>query len=394
MSPLTFQKAERSQSRGRIAIDGPAGAGKTLTALRLAVALLVAGKRIAVIDTEHGSASKYAPPAGQEPDNKFTFDFDVIELDTFAPATYVEIIHAAEKAGTYGVLVIDSLSHAWEGEGGALDMHDAATVKSGNSWTAWRDVTPEHRRMVDAILQTDLHVVTTMRSKMDTVQEQDERGKTVIRKVGMAPIQRQGMEYEFDLVADMDWDHNFVVSKSRFPELDGVVKKKPDVEWFGNIRSCLETGKALAPKPTPTPVKATQPAEITAPEADTPADKTPAEVIIEKLRADAALLDREGGNASKRPLFATNAAKILGKVLEDTDINLEGAGVAVAFAAAGIENAGLSDLTVGQLRAISRWLYDANTKALRPQAVSELGMVLNAPQIKAVYDAETAEQAA
>lgn len=242
---VTFTKATKKRSKARFAIDGASGSGKTYTALTAATALAEGG-RIAVIDTERGSASLYSD----------IFDFDVLELNTFSPTVYVDAIKAAEEAG-YDVIVIDSLSHAWEGEGGALDLADAATKRqrTPNSYTAWRDVTPIHRAMVDAILQSKCHIVATMRSKMDYVQEKDERtGKTVIRKVGMAPIQRQGMEYEFTVVADMDLDNNLMISKTRFSPWNGVVQNKPDVKFFKTFVAWLNDGDVQKPmlseKPT------------------------------------------------------------------------------------------------------------------------------------------------
>jgi len=244
-----FQKATKNKIKARVAITGPSGSGKTYTALIAATALSAGGK-IAVIDTERGSASLYSDK----------FDFDVLELDEFSPATYTKAIEAAQDAG-YDVIVIDSLSHAWEGEGGAIDMVDDAAARSrtGNSYTAWREVTPIHRRMVDAILQSKSHVIATMRSKTEYVLETDSKGRQVPRKVGMAPIQRSGMEYEFTVVCDMDLDHKIVVSKSRFEPLQDAVETKPTEKFFRPFVEWLEKGDAkpetpAAPKPvTPKP---------------------------------------------------------------------------------------------------------------------------------------------
>lgn len=229
-----FQKATRRQSRLRMTIDGPAGSGKTYTALRFAHAL---SGRIAVIDTERGSASKYV---GDNPDG-IPWDFDVLNLITFSPEKYTEAILLAAKA-QYNVLVIDSLSHAWEGVGGALEIKQRA----GESWSAWRHVTPIHNRMVDAILQSPMHVITTMRSRMEYVQEVDQvTGKTVIRKVGMSPIQRPGFEYEFDLVCDMDWAHILTVSKSRCSAVADRVTERPGPEFIRPVFEWLESGAAI-----------------------------------------------------------------------------------------------------------------------------------------------------
>lgn len=252
---LTFTKATKAKVKARVAIDGPSGAGKTYSALILATVLANGGK-IAVIDTERGSASLYSDK----------FDFDVLELDTFSPALYTQAITAAEEAG-YQVIVIDSLSHAWEGEGGALDQVDQkATQIKGNSYVAWKDVTPMHRRMVDAMLQSKAHIVVTMRSKMEYVQEKNEKGNTVIRKVGMAPIQRQGMEYEFTIVADMDVDHHISISKSRCEEMADKVALKPGGDFWKTFTVWLNTGEEKKPTPQQVKAPAPQPANPVPPE--------------------------------------------------------------------------------------------------------------------------------
>jgi hypothetical protein len=233
---MQFTKATRTQSKLRMTLDGPAGSGKTYTALRFAHTL-AASKPIAVIDTEHGSASKYA---GEAPDGT-PWQFDVAELRTFSPETYTEAIDAAGRGG-YAVLIVDSLSHAWEGKGGALEIKDnVAKNTRNNDYTAWRAVTPMHNRMIDAMLQSPCHIITTMRSRMDYVQDLDDRGKVVgIRKIGMAPIQRPGMEYEMDVVCDIDWEHMLTVSKSRCPAVAGIQRlhqpgpgfMQPVIDWL------------------------------------------------------------------------------------------------------------------------------------------------------------------
>lgn len=233
-----FTKAVKGKGKARIALIGPSGSGKTMSALFIAKAL---GERIALVDTENGSASKYAGEAGVP-------DFDTLNLGEFSPQTYVEAIHAAEAAG-FDVLIIDSLSHAWMGKGGALEMVDNVSKrsKSGNSFTAWREVTPHHNALVDALVQCKLHLIVTMRAKAEYVLQTDERGKQVPKKVGMAPIQREGLDYEFDIVGDIDLDHNFVISKTRCRALDSAVITKPDEKLGQTIRAWLESGKDVPP---------------------------------------------------------------------------------------------------------------------------------------------------
>lgn len=229
-----FKRASKTQAKARVALIGPSGSGKTFTALRLARGF---GGRVAVIDSERGSASKYADQ----------FEFDVVNLETFAPDNYIEAIRAAEAEG-FDVLVIDSLSHAWNGLGGALEMVDnaAARSKSANKFAAWRDVTPKHNAMVDAIIRSRCHIIATMRAKTEWVLEEDDRGKKVPRKVGLQPIQRDGLEYEFDVVGDMD-DAKLAVSKTRMPALKGAVVREPGEELGKQIGAWLSDG---APAPS------------------------------------------------------------------------------------------------------------------------------------------------
>ena len=228
---VQIRKAVKYESKLRLALIGPSGSGKTLTSLLLASAL--AGEQgVIVIDTERGSASKYADQ----------YSFDVIQLESFSPEGYIEAIHAAEEGG-YGVLVIDSMSHEWAGPGGILEMVDgvARRNKGGNSFAAWGEVTPRHNRFIDAITRARLHVIVTMRSKQEYALDKDERtGRTTPRKVGLAPIQRDQVEYEMDIAADMDIDHTLVVQKSRCPALANAVIARPGADLAETLRDWLQ----------------------------------------------------------------------------------------------------------------------------------------------------------
>lgn len=244
---MTFTKATKKKAKLRLALVGPSGSGKTYTALSIANGL---GKRIAVVDTERASASKYSG----------IFEFDTLELETFSPQMYIDAIHAAGQAG-YDVLVIDSLSHAWMGAGGALEMVDNAAKKSQsrNSFGAWREVTPIHNAMVDAILRAPLHVIVTMRAKTEYVLEKDERtGKTTPRKVGIQPVQRDGMEYEFDVVGDITEDHDFIVGKTRCPDLADRIFKKAGADVASVLTAWLTDGTEATAKPAPASAIETQ----------------------------------------------------------------------------------------------------------------------------------------
>src|SRR5574343_276063 len=190
-----FHTAVKAESKLRLAISGPSGSGKTYTSLAIASAL-ANGKSIALIDTEHGSASKYAD----------TFRFDVAEMHPpFHPEKFMQAIAEAQNAG-YAVVIIDSISHAWAGSGGVLDIVDEAAKrsKSGNSYMAWNEGTPIQNHLIDAIVQSGIHVIATMRSKTDYILVDNGNGRQAPKKVGMAPVQRDQFGYEFDVVLYMD----------------------------------------------------------------------------------------------------------------------------------------------------------------------------------------------
>lgn len=231
-----FKPATKEAAKLRLALAGPSGSGKTYSALSIATALT---EHVALVDTEHGSASKYA--------DRFAFD-TVSMAAPYHPNRYVKVIEAAAGAG-YEVLVIDSLSHAWNGTGGLLEIVDeiAARMKTANTFAAWKDATPIHQRLVEALLAAELHVIATMRSKQEYVLEKDSKGRMAPRKVGMAPIQRDGMEYEFDVFAEMDMQHRMLVSKSRCPDLADAVIEKPGADVARTLRTWLEApGQAAA----------------------------------------------------------------------------------------------------------------------------------------------------
>jgi Cdc6-like AAA superfamily ATPase len=229
LSKPSFRKATKASAKLRLALTGPPGSGKTYTSLNIAKHL---GSSIALIDTEKGSASKYAD----------LFEFDVLELESFHPQTYIDAIHAAEAVG-FDVLIIDSFSHAWVGKDGALELVDRAKKQKqggGNDFSAWRDITPLQNSLVEAIVSARLHVIATMRSKTEYVMEQNERGKMVPRKVGLAPVQRDGVEYEFDVIGDLNPDNELIVTKTRCPQLNGAVIKQAGKEVADILSAWLE----------------------------------------------------------------------------------------------------------------------------------------------------------
>lgn len=221
-----FRKAQRKQAKLKIGISAPSGAGKTYSALLMAYGICGDWEKIAVIDTENGSAELYSNLGA----------YSVCSITPpFTPKKYIQAITEAVQAG-FKVLIIDSLSHAWTGEGGLLDMQDKAVKasKSGNSYTAWREITPEHNRLVDSLLQSDIDIIVTTRAKAEYVIT-DDGGKKSIKKVGLAPVFRDGLEYELTVFFDMTQEHIATASKDRTGVFDGQ-----------NFKPTVETGKLLA----------------------------------------------------------------------------------------------------------------------------------------------------
>jgi hypothetical protein len=230
-----FKKATKAAAKLRLGLIGPAGSGKTMTALRIAAGL---GGPVAVIDTERGSASLYAGERG--------LDFDVIELDTYGVERFIDAIKAAADGG-YATLVIDSLSHAWSGKGGILELVDrkSKASQSGNNFGAWRDATPRHNSLVDAILGAPLHVICTLRSKVEYVVE-NVGGRNQVRKVGLQPVQRDGLEYEFTVVGDVTQDHDLVVTKTRAAFLKDAVIREAGEDLGKQLAAWLSDGTTPA----------------------------------------------------------------------------------------------------------------------------------------------------
>lgn len=184
---MSFKKAERKLAKLRLGICGPSGSGKTWSSLLLATGI---SNKIALLDTER-RGHLYAKD----------FDFDIEELDApYSPERYIEKIKLAEKEG-YEVLIIDSLSHAWVGDGGVLSIVD----KSGDTFTkGWKIATPKQNALIDTIITSKMHIIVTMRSKTEYVLEANDKGRMAPRKVGLAPVQRDGLEYEFTMFMDMN----------------------------------------------------------------------------------------------------------------------------------------------------------------------------------------------
>lgn len=201
---MEIRKAAKQKAKLRIGVSGPSGSGKTYSALLLAKGIASDMSKVLIIDTENGSADLYANLG----------DFNVIRLEApYDPKRYIDAIDAGQKAGME-VIIIDSVSHEWEGKGGILEINDliAKTKFKGNSWSAWSETTPRHQRFIEAIVTSPLHIITTARAKTDTIMTDDKK----VKKVGTKEIQREGFEYELTLNFNVDRDgHHASASKDR-----------------------------------------------------------------------------------------------------------------------------------------------------------------------------------
>jgi len=236
---LDFEDAVRAAEKARIALTGPSGSGKTYTALSIGTGLLPEGGTLGVIDTERGSASKYAG----------LFTFKTMKLPSFEPQTLIRALAVAAARGI-DVVIIDSLTHFWSGRGGALAQVDQKTRNSTSKnafTTGWKDVSPLLLDMLDAILSYPGHVICTMRVKTEWVIQENDRGKKEPTKVGTKLDQRDGMDYEFDLVGALDQQHVMSIDKSRYPTIEvGSAHDKPDFSFGHTIAGWLDDGEGDA----------------------------------------------------------------------------------------------------------------------------------------------------
>lgn len=236
---IEFVPATRAATKARIALTGPSGSGKTYTGLAVAHRLAQAADgALAVIDTERGKSQMYKGLNG--------WDFQVFCPQTFAPAALTEALGVA-AGKEFPAVLLDSWSHYWSGTDGMLEQVDKR-AKGGNNFSGWKEVRPDERRMIDAIVSYPGHVVVTLRVKTEYVVEQIEKNGRIIsvpRKVGLKPEQREGMEYEFDVIGDMDLDNTLTVSKTRIPMLHGASVDKPGSEFADTIADWLADGEDI-----------------------------------------------------------------------------------------------------------------------------------------------------
>jgi len=240
---IQLKKATRKQVKLRLGLSAVSGGGKTMGALLLAYGMTNDWSKIAVIDTENGSASLYSHLG----------DFNTIDLEApFSPERYIECIKMCEDAGME-VIIIDSITHEWDGKGGCLEIHSKMT---GNSYTNWSAVTPRHQSFIDAILSSKCHVISSVRRKQDYEMTKDGNGKTKVEKAGLKEITRDGFEYELTLNLNIEINHQATASKDRtglFMDLPGFVitaeTGKQLIEWCNSgevVLSPLQEMEAVA----------------------------------------------------------------------------------------------------------------------------------------------------
>lgn len=200
--------ASKEKLKLMVGLTGPSGSGKTLGALLIAHGLTGDWGKIAVADTENKSAAYYAKRTG----NWLHIPMDPKKMpDGYHPRNWLELIDFAEKQPNIEVLILDSISHEWEGQGGCLELVD----KIGKGFAAWKTVTPLHSKFIDKMRNSRLHIIATMRSKTDYVVEQNDKGKTAPKKVGTKASQREGTDYEFGIIFDVEISHMATASKDR-----------------------------------------------------------------------------------------------------------------------------------------------------------------------------------
>lgn len=252
-----FEEVTRKKSKARIALVGPSGAGKTLSALLMAFGITGDWKKVALIDTEHERGRFYAERS----------DFNIGKFlyaplyPPYSPERYVDFVTSASQAvGNDGVVIVDSFSHAWDNEGGVLEIKNeiAKTKPGNNSFAAWDEAGKIQNGLINAILSVPCHTIVTMRTKMAYAMEVNDKGKTVPVKIGLAPVQRENAEYEFDVVLQINREHIACASKDTtfLDSWSGVITAelgKQLSDWLDNGEEpvrCADCGHTIFPTST------------------------------------------------------------------------------------------------------------------------------------------------
>jgi hypothetical protein len=225
---MNLQKVDKKKAKIKMALQGPSGSGKTFSSLQVAYGLCGDWSKVAVVDTENGSANLYSHLG----------NYNVLGLsDTFSPERYIQAIETCEKAGME-VIILDSVTHEWEY---LLDYHASL---QGNSFTNWSKVTPRHNAFVQKILSSSCHIICTVRTKTDYVMN-EKNGKLVPEKVGLKSVQRDGLDYEMTLVFDLDIKNHAVASKDRTGLFYGKPEQKLSIQTGKQIADWCNSGEAV-----------------------------------------------------------------------------------------------------------------------------------------------------
>lgn len=218
---MQLENAERKRAKIKLGLQGPSGSGKTFSALLLAFGLCYDWSKIAVIDSENGSSHLYAHLG----------NYKVLKISApFTPESYIQAIKICEQA-SMEVIIVDSISHEWEGIGGILEIHSNLV---GNSYTNWNKISPRHNSFIQHILQSPAHIIGTIRSKQDYVLS-EKNGKVVPEKVGLKGVTREGMDYEMTLVLELDIKHNASATKDR----TGLFMDKPEFKITSEVGQAI-----------------------------------------------------------------------------------------------------------------------------------------------------------
>lgn len=224
----TLRKAARQKAKIRLGLSAVSGGGKTMSALLIAYGLVGDWTKIALIDTESGSGDLYAHLGA----------YNVLPLEApYSPERYIDAIKDCENAGME-CIIIDSITHEWDGKGGCLEIVE----QLGGKYQNWAQVTPRHQSFIDAILQSKAHVITTVRRKQDYEMSKDANGKIKVEKAGLKEVTREGFEYELTANLEIDIRHNATASKDRTGLFMGKPAFIPSIETGKMIAEWCDTG--------------------------------------------------------------------------------------------------------------------------------------------------------
>lgn len=250
---MSFTKVTREKSKLRLALAAPSGAGKTLSALYIAYGITEDWSKIALIDTEHGRAKFYANRS-----DLGTGEFLYQEMTApFTPEKYMAMVaEGCAAVGSDGVVIIDSFSHAWDNEGGVLDIKSEIAKRQGKTeYSAWDEAGKIQNNLVNTILSVNCHTIVTLRTKMAYTMQENDKGKMEPVKIGLAPVQRENTEYEFDIVLNIARNHTATASKDTtfLDQWQGVITPelgKSLREWLDmgvEPEMCQDCGQRILP---------------------------------------------------------------------------------------------------------------------------------------------------